>query len=94
MCCRPVNEVLQKLALLRQSDTHDGATQEDIDELHELHGEAMARIEELRKVLEGLQERKADKRPVAQHGKAIKDLWAAVQALQGDDQGICHFRGY
>lgn len=79
--------MLQKLAFLKQGGGPAEVSQEDIDDLHELHGDVVSRLSDLEAALAGLADSKADARAVGKHAKAIRDLWAAVRTLKGSDHG-------
>ena len=87
MVCRPVSEVLQKLAALNQGGAPTGAAQEDIDELHDRADELLDRIAALETALRTALGGKAEAGVVKKHGKVLAELWAAVRALQGDESG-------
>jgi hypothetical protein len=82
--CRPVHEVLQKLTSL-QSSGPPGASLDDIDELHVRLDEGLERTMDLEAAVAELLEIKADKAALAKLGQVVRDLWKAVQELQGPE---------
>ena len=81
-------EVLQKLTNFKQA-AQPAATLEDIDELHERVDDALSRILGLDSVAAELRDVKADKSSLAKLSQAIRDLWRAVQELQGPEGARC-----
>lgn len=76
--------MLQKLTNFGQA-APPAATPQDIDELHERVDDALSRILGLDGSVAELREVKADKSTLAKLSQAIKDLWRAVQELQGPE---------